>query len=216
MREWGVTEEERARLLPALTAGDLDGSVSDEDIEGYRERGQITSAEAAYYKGLDKKFTAEQKDFAKRQGNKLKNDIGKIFGLEYKGKADAKSNAGVLFDEKLADIDENSKTYRADVLNARKEALVEAIEEAGHSLRKYTGTYTPFGFRNAQVAEALDAAFDSVTEYRPETYDSLSGEKKSGPWLEDEEKTRREKDWNDNLISDMWDYLGPGTQATAR
>jgi hypothetical protein len=216
MRKLGVTEEERAGLLAYLTAGVVDGRVSDSDIDAYYRSGWITGSESAHYKRLDNKFSAEQKAFAKRQKDALRNDIGKMFGLEYKGKDDAKSNAAELFDEKIADLEgqENSKTYREDVLKARREALIEAIEATEYPTVKTSsfsgGAYTPWGKRKAQVEGAIDDAIGNVREYRPQVYNSLSSESTPAAEPKDEEKAKKEADWSGAFGSIVSDDLGLG------
>jgi hypothetical protein len=187
MRELGTTEEERAALLPVLAVMAAEGTVSDADIDDYWRNGKLTDAERAWYKGLDKKFSAEQKAFVTRQNKEIENDIGKIFGpgygsqSGYKGAPLGKANAKAIFAGKVAELDEKSRTYREDVLKARKEAVIEAVEESGYALTKSRylgmgGAYTPIGKRSVQALGAIDDAIEGAEEYRPEVYDSIEAQ----------------------------------------
>jgi hypothetical protein len=180
MRDLGVTEEERAGILQALAVGSIDGSVPDPVIEDLWKRGKITAEENAYYKGLSKKFSDEQKAFVKRRKAEIRNDVGKIFGRDYEGAPNAARDAEAIYAEKIADLDETSKTYRQDVVKAQRDAIAEAIENAGYKLTRYGYGSAPtlLGIRNDKILGAIDDAIAGVEEYRPEVYDSLTGEKR--------------------------------------
>jgi hypothetical protein len=208
MRERGITEEQRARLLPALTAGVIYGDLSNADIDKLYGKSEITASERAWYRGLGRKFSDEQKGFMKRRRAEIRNDIGKIVGLGGKGAPDITRDAEALFDEKTADLEEKSKTFREDLLKAKKEALVEAIENSG---RNFESGAT--GKRRNHILGAIDKAIEEAEEYRPEVYNSLSGEKKP---VGEAEKDRDKEIIEGKLSGRVPNLLGAGIAAETR
>ena len=129
--------------------------------------------------------------------------MGQILGLEYKGQANVKANVSALFSEKIADLDPASKTYREDVLKARKDALVEAIDDTGYATMQSTWAGqvpTILGRRSAQALGAIDDSIADVKEYTPPVYDSLSGEATPAP-REQNEKEKKKQEF-DEAMSD--------------
>ena len=170
MRGMGVTQEDREAALAAIQAGVLDGTMTDAELSAYHKSGRITSAELERFKGMDNKLTGEQKGFVGVQRKMLDADIAKVDipggnGAGYKTFAQAK------FNELVSQLDPNGKTYRMDVMNARRDALSLTVQESGKKQTRVTwfgfGSEepTPFGVRVNKALDELNQEAESVTEY---------------------------------------------------
>jgi hypothetical protein len=177
MRTMGKTSEQHKAVLNTIRSGVLDGSVTDADIDNYLRYSDITENEANHYKNLDKKIDKEQKAFNKKQKEALKLDVAKSkFSTNQTNVRMFQAIATQSFDDKLDDLDPTSKTYRQDVLNARREAFVEAVEATGRAEMSdawiMKPRYTDFGRRVHETKTAIDIERDNVREYVPEDYES--------------------------------------------
>lgn len=170
MRGMGVTKEDREAALAAIQAGVLDGTMTDAELSAYHKSGRITSAELERFKGMDNKLTGEQKGFVGVQRKMLDADIAKVDipggnGAGYKTFAQAK------FNELVSQLDPNGKTYRMDVMNARRDALSLTVQESGKKQTRVTWfgfgneEPTPFGVRVNKALDELNQEAESVTEY---------------------------------------------------
>jgi hypothetical protein len=177
MRLKGVTSEQHKTVLDTVKSGVLDGSVTDADIDEYLNDGSITKNEAVYYKNIDKKIKAEQKEFIKRQKKALELDITQDkFSSDKMNVKIYQTIAAQSFAEKIEDLDPLSKTYRQDVLNAKREAYVEAVEATGRALEEdpwYRSQYvTDFGQRVQEREKAFGTESENTREYEPKSYTS--------------------------------------------
>ena len=170
MRGMGVTQEDRDAALAAIRAGVLDGTMTDAELSAYHKSGRITGAELERFKGMDNRLTREQKEFVGVQKKMLNADIAKVDipggnGAGYKAFAQAK------FNELVSQLDPNDKTYRMDVMNARRDALSLTVQESGKKQTRVTwfgfGSEepTPFGVRVNKALDELNQEAESVTEY---------------------------------------------------
>lgn len=177
MRVGGTTPTQRAETLKTIQGGVLDGTVTDADIDAAYNNMRISRAERDYYKALDVKIEKEQKNFIAQQRRNLTADIAAIDipgknGARYRGIAQS------VFTEKVDQIESQSKTYRQDVMDARREAIVAAVEDSGKDLER--GAWfgwgpmekTKLGQRVAGALTSLEEATGSIQEYRPEAFES--------------------------------------------
>lgn len=177
MRAAGKTPEQRASVLERIKSGVLDGTVTDADLDAEYNNMNITRAERDYYKAMDTKFGKEQKDFVAQQKRDLITDIATIDipgknGAMYRGVAQS------VFTDKVGQLDPQSKTYRMDVMDARRAAIVAAVEASGKDLERSTWfgfgarEKTKFGQRVSDALTSLEETTGNIQEYRPETYES--------------------------------------------
>ena len=170
MRGMGVTQEERDAALAAIREGVLDGTITDAELKAYYTSGRITGAELERFKGMDNKLTGEQKEFVGVQKKMLEADIAKV-GIPGGGGAGYKTFAQAKFNELVSQLDPNDKTYRMDVMNARRDALSLTVHESGKKQTRVTWfgfgseVNTPFGERVSQALNALNEEAGNVVEY---------------------------------------------------
>ena len=174
MRRMGVTNEAREAALAEIREGILDGTMTDVNLKGYHKNGTITSAELERFKGMDKQISREQKNFVADQRKALGVDMD---GIKIPGKDDRlyRNVALSKFSELVAQLDPTSKTYRMDVMDARRSALVAAVEASGKKLEDSTWfgfgandiQPTKFGQRVSQVLTVLEEQTGRVEEYTP-------------------------------------------------
>lgn len=175
MRYMGVTKEERNAVLDHIKAGVLDGSMTNAEIDAHWQNGRITASEKERFKGIGAQITKEQKAFVADQKKALGSDIKTI---KIPGKDDKTflSIAQNKFNENVARLDPMSKTYRMDVMDARRDALVAGIEASGRE-RVESAWFrfgdndlqpTKFGLRVTQALTALEEQTGKVQEYAPE------------------------------------------------
>ena len=170
MRGMGVTQEDREAALAAIRASVLDGTMTDAELSAYHKSGRITGAELERFKGMDNRLTGEQKGFVGVQRKMLDADIAKVNipggnGAGYKAFAQAK------FNELVSQLEPNDKTYRMDVMNARRDALSLTVQESGKKQTRVTwfgfGSEEPtsFGERVSKALDELNQEAENVTEY---------------------------------------------------
>lgn len=171
MREMGVSREDREAALTALQAGILDGSVTESDVNDYYQNGRITKSEAERLKKLDNQLAAGQKDFVKGQSKALAADM-ELIKIPGQGASMFATFAQAKFTELVGDLDPASKTYRQDVINARRSAIIAGVEASGKALEDthWFGPNTPskFGERVASALGAVDAQAGDVKEWTPD------------------------------------------------
>ena len=173
MRSMGVTQEDREAALAAIRAGILDGTMTDAELKAYYTSGLITGAEREQLRKLGQRLSSEQKEFLRVQREQLGVDLGKI-RIPLKNPGVYITMAKARFSELVADLDTHSKTYRMDVMKARRDALTYAIEESGEPEKYVTWLgfgseqLTSFGERTKEAKDELDADIKAVKEYMPE------------------------------------------------
>ena len=172
MRGMGVTKEDREAALVAIQAGVLDGTMTDAELNAYYKSGAITGAELERFKKIDTQVSREQKSFVSDQRKALSTDMD---GLKIPGKDDKlyRNIALNKFNELVSQLDPNSKTYRMDVMDARRAAMMEAVQSSGK--KQADGWFfgfgaeepTSFGKRVSQALTALEEQTGRVEEYAP-------------------------------------------------
>ena len=185
MRGMGVTQEDRDAALAAIREGVLDGTITDAELKAYYTSGRITGAELERFKDMDNKLTREQKEFVGVQKKMLEADIAKV-DIPGGGGAGYKTFAQAKFNELVSQLDPNDKTYRMDVMNARRDALSLTIQESGKKQTRVTWfgfgseVNTPFGERVSQALNALNEEAGDVVEYsRDFTTDDINLESRA-------------------------------------
>ena len=188
MRGMGVTKEARESALAAIQAGALDGTMTDAELHAYYESGAITKFEEERFKEIDTQVSGGQKSFVLDQRKALRTDMN---GLKIPGKGDElyRNIALNKFNELVSQLDPHSKTYRMDVMNARRDAMMEAVQASGK--KQADGWFfgfgeeapTSFGERVSQALTALEEQTGRVEEYTPsfrtDTIDLPSGSQQS-------------------------------------
>lgn len=178
MRSMGVTQEEHESAFSYLARGIAVGDVTEQQIDEMYTRGLITKSEHKQFKNSNKIFSKEQKDFQKQQIKELERDIGNINISRTPHKvAEFKRIAKDYFGRHVQGLDPKSPTYRKEVMQLRREALVYAVGESGKAL---TGreilspstwfgdpVQTDFGRRVEAVYAGIDREINNVQEYRP-------------------------------------------------
>ena len=172
MRGMGVTKEARDAALAAIRERVLDGAMTDAELKAYYVSGAITGAELERFRGMDKQISREQKNFVADQRKALGVDMD---GIKIPGKNDRlyRNVALSKFSELVAQLDPTSKTYRMDVMDARRAAITEAVQASGK--KQSDGWFfgfgteepTSFGQRVSQVLTALEEQTGRVEEYTP-------------------------------------------------
>ena len=173
MRGMGVTKEDREAALAAIREGVLDGTMTDAELAAYHKSGAITGAELENFKKIDTQVSKEQKGFVSDQRKALGADMD---GLKIPGKDDRLYRSVALnkFNELVSQLDPHSKTYRMDVMDARRDAMTEAVQSSGK--KQADGWFfgfgaekpTSFGKRVSQALTALEEQTGRVEEYTPE------------------------------------------------
>ena len=173
MRGMGVTQEDRDAALTAIRERVLDGTMTDAELKAYYVSGAITGAELERFKKIDTQVSREQKSFVSDQRKALSTDMD---GLKIPGKDDKlyRNIALNKFNELVSQLDPNSKTYRMDVMDARRAAMTEAVQASGK--KQSDGWFfgfgaeepTSFGKRVSQALTALEEQTGRVKEYTPE------------------------------------------------
>ncbi len=173
MRGMGVTQEERDAALAAIRERILDGTMTDAELKAYYVSGAITGAELEQFKKIDTQISREQKSFVSDQRKALGADMD---GIKIPGKGDRMYRNIALnkFNELVSQLDPNSKTYRMDVMDARRAAMTEAVQASGK--KQSDGWFfgfgaeepTSFGKRVSQALTALEEQTGRVKEYTPE------------------------------------------------
>jgi hypothetical protein len=179
MRFMGKNNEQHKAILNTIRSGVLDGSVTDADIEDYYDNGDITTNERNYYKNLDKKIGTEQKAFIKKHKEALGLDIAKTrMKTSSVQESVYKKWAEQSFEDKVDELmlDPTSKTFRQDVIDARRKAFVEAVAATGRSQTRDPWFGDPylnsFGLRVQAAEAAIEEEIKNVEEYVPENYES--------------------------------------------
>ncbi len=172
MRGMGVTKEDREAALAAIRAGVLDGTITDAELKAYYVSGAITGAELESFKRIDTQVSKEQKGFVSGQRKALGADMD---GLKTPGEDDRLYRSVALnkFNELVSQLDPHSKTYRMDVMDARRDAMTEAVQSSGK--KQADGWFfgfgaekpTSFGKRVSQALTALEEQTGRVEEYTP-------------------------------------------------
>ena len=172
MRGMGVTKEDREAALAAIREGVLGGTMTDAELAAYHKSGAITGAELESFKKIDTQVSKEQKGFVSDQRKALRADMD---GLKIPGKDDRLYRSVALnkFNELVSQLDPNSKTYRMDVMDARRDAMTEAVQASGK--KQADGWFfgfgaekpTSFGKRVSQALTALEEQTGRVEEYTP-------------------------------------------------
>ena len=173
MRGMGVTQEDRDAALAAIRERILDGTMTDAELKTYYVSGAITGAELEQFKKIDTQISREQKSFVSDQRKALGADMD---GIKIPGKGDRMYRNIALnkFNELVSQLDPNSKTYRMDVMDARRAAMTEAVQASGK--KQSDGWFfgfgaeepTSFGKRVSQALTALEEQTGRVKEYTPE------------------------------------------------
>ena len=173
MRGMGVTQEDRDAALTAIRERVLDGTMTDAELKAYYVSGAITGAELEQFKKMDTQISREQKSFVSDQRKALGADMD---GIKIPGKGDRMYRNIALnkFNELVSQLDPNSKTYRMDVMDARRAAMTEAVQASGK--KQSDGWFfgfgaeepTSFGKRVSQALTALEEQTGRVKEYTPE------------------------------------------------
>ena len=173
MRGMGVTKEDREAALAAIREGVLGGTMTDAELAAYHKSGVITGAELESFKKIDTQVSKEQKGFVSDQRKALGADMD---GLKIPGKDDRLYRSVALnkFNELVSQLDPHSKTYRMDVMDARRDAMTEAVQSSGK--KQADGWFfgfgaekpTSFGKRVSQALTALEEQTGRVEEYTPE------------------------------------------------
>ena len=173
MRGMGVTQEDREAALAAIRERILDGTMTDAELKAYYVSGAITGAELEQFKKMDTQISREQKSFVSDQRKALGADMD---GIKIPGKGDRMYRNIALnkFNELVSQLDPNSKTYRMDVMDARRAAMTEAVQASGK--KQSDGWFfgfgaeepTSFGKRVSQALTALEEQTGRVKEYTPE------------------------------------------------
>ena len=173
MRGMGVTQEDREAALAAIQAGVLDGTMTGAELKAYYVSGAITGAELERFKKTGTQVSGEQKAFVSDQRKALGADMDRI---KIPGKDDRlyRNIALNKFNELVLQLDPNSKTYRMDVMDARRAAMTEAVQASGK--KQSDGWFfgfgakgpTSFGKRVSQALTALEEQTGRVEEYAPE------------------------------------------------
>ena len=173
MRGMGVTQEDRDAALAAIRERILDGTMTDAELKAYYVSGAITGAELEQFKKIDTQISREQKSFVSDQRKALGADMD---GIKIPGKGDRMYRNIALnkFNELVSQLDPNSKTYRMDVMDARRAAMTEAVQASGK--KQSDGWFfgfgaeepTSFGKRVSQALTALEEQTGRVKEYTPE------------------------------------------------
>lgn len=172
MRGMGVTKEDREAALAAIQAGVLGGTMTDAELAAYHKSGAITGAELESFKRIDTQVSKEQKGFVSGQRKALGADMD---GLKTPGEDDSLYRSVALnkFNELVSQLDPHSKTYRMDVMDARRDAMTEAVQSSGK--KQADGWFfgfgaekpTSFGKRVSQALTALEEQTGRVEEYTP-------------------------------------------------
>ena len=173
MRGMGVTQEDRDAALTAIRERVLDGTMTDAELKAYYVSGAITGAELEQFKKMDTQISREQKSFVSDQRKALGADMD---GIKIPGKGDRMYRNIALnkFNELVSQLDPNSKTYRMDVMDARRAAMTEAVQASGK--KQSDGWFfgfgaeepTSFGKSVSQALTALEEQTGRVKEYTPE------------------------------------------------
>ena len=173
MRGMGVTQEDRDAALTAIRERVLDGTMTDAELKAYYVSGAITGAELEQFKKMDTQISREQKSFVSDQRKALGADMD---GIKIPGKGDRMYRNIALnkFNELVSQLDPNSKTYRMDVMDARRAAMTEAVQASGK--KQSDGWFfgfgaeepTSFGKRVSQALTTLEEQTGRVKEYTPE------------------------------------------------
>lgn len=166
MSKMGVSQKEREEALKALQAGVLDGSVSDEIITHAYQSGLITSSEETQLKKLGSQQTEANKAFVAQQSKELQNDMD-LIGISSNNNRMYKGLAVSAFSALIAQIDPTSKTYRQEVMDARRAAMVQVIKDSGRPQSGWFGITTSFGDRVDNALRKLEEAASRTEEYRP-------------------------------------------------
>ena len=172
MRGMGVTQEDREAALTAIRERVLDGTMTNAELGAYYVSGAITGAELEQFKKMDTQISREQKSFVSDQRKALGADMDRI---KIPGKGDKlyRNIALNKFNELVSQLDPNSKTYRMDVMDARRAAITEAVQASGK--KQSDGWFfgfgaeepTSFGKRVSQALTALEEQTGRVEEYAP-------------------------------------------------
>ena len=173
MRGMGVTQEDRDAALTTIRERVLGGTMTDAELKAYYVSGAITGAELEQFKKMDTQISREQKSFVSDQRKALGADMDRI---QIPGKGDRlyRNIALNKFNELVLQLDPNSKTYRMDVMDARRAAMTEAVQASGK--KQSDGWFfgfgaeeaTSFGKRVSQALTALEEQTGRVEEYTPE------------------------------------------------
>ena len=172
MRGMGVTQEDRDAALATIRERILDGTMTDAELKAYYVSGAITGAELEQFKKMDTQISREQKSFVSDQRKALGADMDRI---KIPGKDDRlyRNIALNKFNELVLQLDPHSKTYRMDVMDARRAAMTEAVQASGK--KQSDGWFfgfgaeepTSFGKRVSQAFTALKEQTGRVEEYTP-------------------------------------------------
>ena len=172
MRGMSVTKEDRDAALAAIRTGVLDGTMTGAELNAYYKSGVITKSEEERFKKIGTQISGEQKSFVADQRKALGVDMD---GIKIPGKDDKlyRNIALSKFNELVSQLDPHSKTYRMDVMDARRAAMTEAIQSSGK--KQADGWFfgfraeepTSFGKRVSQAFATLEEQTGRVEEYTP-------------------------------------------------
>jgi murein DD-endopeptidase MepM/ murein hydrolase activator NlpD len=184
----GRTQEERDSVLASLQAGVMDSEdpVAISDIRDAFVSMFITKAESENLVNVLRSFGPEQRRFAGLQKKKLNADLKNIFNEQYfwdnndrRGYSD---HARQLFLEKIFDLDPKSQTYVDDVVEARRESILETYEMSSENSMGFIGNPASFKSLIDNVVGGIDAQNEPryTPKFRKDAID-LSGPTSSVP-----------------------------------
>lgn len=138
-------------------------------IDEYERNMLITPTEAERLKEWDKNLTEPQKSFIKKQKNKLLEDIAKLPFRDGNLESDARIVAQNEFEKTLEGLDPLDKNFREEVMKARQNALVKAVEDSGKKIQSgwLWQSETKFGSAYKQRQEMIRA---ETEEMKRESY----------------------------------------------
>ena len=174
----GEHEAEAARLLKMVFDGNVTNREFETEVKATLGNMRITRREAAELLGIRGKLKEEQKAFLGGVQKDLNSNLNQLFSTS-KGQKASRDAAEAYFREAVSRLDPNSTTYRKDVLNAMKDAMVRGIEASGEKLMNshwfWEDTPTKFGERYDALMGALDKRIKGMKEYDPRfTMDSVN------------------------------------------
>jgi murein DD-endopeptidase MepM/ murein hydrolase activator NlpD len=159
----GRTQEERDSRLTSLQAGVMDSEdpVSVSEIRDAQMSMFITKAESENLIGVLRSFGPEQRRFAGLQKKKLNADLKNIFNEQFFWNNDDRrgysDHARQLFLEKIFDLDPKSQTYVDDVVEARRESILETYEMSSENSMGFIGNPASFKSLIDNVVGGIDA-----------------------------------------------------------
>ncbi|MBQ9564594.1 MAG: transglycosylase SLT domain-containing protein, partial [Synergistaceae bacterium] len=170
----GPTDAEHNAAAGWLLEMAFDSGVTDSEFEAEVKATlgnmRITRREAAELRGLRGKMTKEQSAFVRGVQKDLDANLAQLFNTN-KGQKASKDVAEAYFREAVSRLDPTSTTYRKDVLQAMKDAIVKGVEASGKKLWDThwfsENTPTKFGERRNALMDAIDSRIEDTQEYTP-------------------------------------------------